>query len=296
MVNQFRRTHSKAILLLLSATLLLALATSGCDGDNGSNWGGCEDGTYNPWPTTTPAPGDNGNRSTCQVTSVPADVRTNFKLTNFYQKYASANGIPIVTSNQPDDEAIIRACELVIEMTSERDDVRQALIKNRVHFSLIGVNEQITDIPEYSYLPAYYNIRARGLGGSPAVCAEENILCERGDLWAGENICVHEYSHTISVYGLYDADPTFESRLKSLYRAAQTSGTYRNTYAMDNEQEYWAEGVQDWYDTNLESIPANGVHNFMNTRAELLQYDPNLYNLINELLPEDTQWYDCYNQ
>ena len=291
MFNKFRWTQSKAILILFSAALLLMMTSFGCDGGNGS---GCDDGIYDPTPT--PVPGGNGD--TCQVTSVPDEVRTQYKLTNFYQKYAGASGIPIVTSNQPDDEALIRACELVNEMTSESTkerNVRQALIDNKVYFTIIGVNEQLTDIPAYARYPAYINLRARGLGGNPAVCAEENILCGRGDRWAGESISVHEFSHTISIYGIAKADPTFDRRLNSLFNAAKASGTYRNTYAMDSAQEYWAEGVQDWYDTNLESIPANGVHNFMNTREELLQYDPDLYDFINEYLPEDTQWYDCYN-
>lgn len=285
----------KKHILLLSVLLLFTLWTLGCEtGPNGCDGfadGGGTDGSA-PAPETD-APDAVSN---CEVTTVPAAVRQRLNLSNFYQKYADADGLPIVTSNNPPDEALIRACELVKEMTMERDDVRQALIRNKVHFTIIGINEKTTDIPEYSMFPDYYNVRARGLGGQVASCAEENILCQPGDRWRGESICVHEFSHTISTYGLYSADPTFERRLTQLYQNARSAGTYRNTYAMDMPQEYWAEGVQDWYDTNLESIPANGVHNHINTQAELLQYDPDLYDLINELLPEDTKWFNCYNQ
>jgi hypothetical protein len=64
---------------------------------------------------------------------------------------------------------------------------------------------------------------------------------------------------------------------------------------MESEQEYWAEGVQDWYYTNLEADPPNGIHNHVDTRHELLEYDPVLYNLVAELLPAEPQFVDCYS-
>jgi hypothetical protein len=230
----------------------------------------------------------------CVVGPVPADLRQDWDVDPFYQKYANANGIPILTSNQPPDNTLVLACQLVLEMVSERDDVRLALIENQVHFAIVGVNELTNDIPEYSYMPDSINTRARGLGGNPGLCAEESILCGSTDRWRGESICVHEFAHTISLYGLYDADPTFQNRLRAAYQSARTAGLFANTYAMENEQEYWGEGVQDWYYTNLESATPNGVHGPIDKREELESYDPILYDLIDELLPLDVSWDDCY--
>jgi hypothetical protein len=53
---------------------------------------------------------------------------------------------------------------------------------------------------------------------------------------------------------------TFQGRLRAAYRDALASWRFANTYALENLQEYWAEGVQNWYNTNLEAIPANGIH------------------------------------
>ncbi len=159
----------------------------------------------------------------------------------------------MVSSDAPSDEALVRVCELVIDMTM-RADVRAALIDNHVRFAVIGNDELTNDIPEFAYLDDAINERARGLGGLPAAsCAEESILCDRErDLWRGEGICVHEFAHTISMGGLFDADPTFESRLQDAFENAQSTGLFENTYALENMQEYWAEGVQSWYYTNLE--------------------------------------------
>jgi hypothetical protein len=230
----------------------------------------------------------------CSVSEIPEAIRDEWAVDPFYQKYADANGIPILSSNAPPDRALTLACQLVIEMVSMRDDVRQALIDNHTFFAMLGADEPTNDIPEYSYLPDSIDERARGLGGNPGVCAEESILCGPMDRWRGESICVHEFAHTISLYGLYEADPSFEDRLEEAYQNARAAGLFWNTYALENAQEYWGEGVQDWYDTNLESDPPDGVHGPIDTREELLEYDPALYDLIGEWLSPDVSWNDCY--
>jgi hypothetical protein len=238
--------------------------------------------------------GGAGGEFSCAVGPVPEEIRQEWDVDPFYQKYADANGLPVLGSGEPSDESITLACQLVVEMVSMRDDVRLALIDNQVFFAMLGTNELTNEIPEYSYMPDSINQRARGLGGNPGLCSEEGILCGPTDRWRGESICVHEFAHTISIYGLYDADPTFEDRLEEAYQNARAAGLFANTYAMENAQEYWGEGVQDWYYTNLESDPPNGVHGPIDKREELLEYDPDLYDLIAEWLSPDVSWDDCY--
>lgn len=256
-------------------------------------------------PSTPTTPADPGSPSTppatsssdCKVGPVPAALRSQWKIDAFYQKYADANGIPILASDKPVDKTLTLACQLVNEMVGDRPDVRAALIKNRARFTILGSSEKTTDPPEFSHLPDYYNTRARGLGGQVGMCAEESILCDRSkDRWYGESICVHEYAHTIAMYGLYSADKTFQSRLTDAFNQAKQQGLWKNTYASEQVQEYWAEGVQDWYNTNLESNPPNGVHGPINTKDELKSYDRKLYDLIDELLPEQVKWSDCYRR
>jgi len=240
-------------------------------------------------PPTQPSAGG------CKVVPVPEALRAQRKIPAFYKKHADANGIPILSSEKPIDKTLTLACELVNELVGERPDVRDALIRNRAQFIIIASSEKTTDPPEYSHLPDYYNTRARGLGGLVGMCAEESILCDRSkDRWYGESICVHEFAHTVALYGLYAADKTFESRLNAAFQSAKSAGLWRNTYASEQPQEYWAEGVQSWYDTNLESAVPNGVHGPIDTKSELREYDRKLYDLVDELLPDDVKWNDCY--
>jgi hypothetical protein len=234
------------------------------------------------------------------VTEVPEAVRKRLDLDPFYKKHVDASGLSVLSSAAPADESLLLACELLNNLLGKRDDVRQELIRRKARFAIIGKNEGTAEIPEYGYVGGpqedidYINQRARGLGGIVASCGEENILCLSGDRYRNESICVHEYSHTISLYGAYTADDTFEDDLKAAFDSAMASGILENTYRTSNEQEYWAEGVQDWYDTNDTANPPNGIHNGVNTREELKDYDPTLYALIGGLFPEATDWGDCH--
>lgn len=234
-----------------------------------------------------------------EVTAVPDAVRSRLDLDAFYEKHVDARGLSILSSAEPSDESLLLACRLLNNMLSTRDDVREELIRRKARFAIIGKDEGTADIPEYGYRDGpqedidYINERARGLGGIVASCGEENILCLSGDRYPRESICVHEFSHTIATYGLYSAEDGFEDALEDAYDAALASGILDDSYRNSNLQEYWAEGVQDWYDTNDWSSPPNGIHNSVNTRVELESYDPTLYELVAEVFPEVVVWGEC---
>lgn len=63
-------------------------------------------------------------------------------------------------------------------------------------------------------------------------------------------------------------------------------GGPKRCYALANQAEYWAEGVQDWYDTNR---TMDHDHNHIHTRSQLKTYDPELAKLCAEVLG-DSEW------
>ena len=79
----------------------------------------------------------------------------------------------------------------------------------------------------------------------------------------------------------------FRAAVQAAYDDALANNLFENTYADDTVEEYWAEGVQTWFNTNLESDPPNGLHNSIDTRAELESYDPALHGLISRIFPTD---------
>ncbi len=215
----------------------------------------------------------------------------------FYKQRVSAGGFPIVASATVNPYALKEAAYLVDLMLARRPDVREAMVKSGARLCILAWNEFTCDQPEWTWLAGepvpgfesistrdYRDARARGMGGSLTdpfcSCAEENLLGYPGDPYAAENILIHELAHNIHLRGMVNVDPTFDTRLKKTYDAAMQAGLWKGKYASVNHHEYFAEGVQSWFDDNREN---DHDHNHVNTRAELLEYDPGLAAMCREV-------------
>lgn len=220
------------------------------------------------------------------------DVPDSLHLPSFYKKYVDAGGIAVVSSDNVRDEALFTAQKLIIGMLAKREDIRNYMVKQHCRFMVIGEHEEVCDIPEYAHICsspekiAYWNRRARGFGGAPedslsSSCGEENLLCLPGDRYKGENILIHEFAHLIHTVGIVGLDPTFNKRLEWVMAHAEGKGLWKDTYAISNKEEYFAEAVQSFFNCNRYSKEPNGVHNSINRREKLRAYDPEMYNLLN---------------
>ncbi len=215
----------------------------------------------------------------------------------FYTQRVSAGGFPIVASSRVDPHALAEAQYLVDLMLAKRPDVRAALIESGARLCILAWNEFTTDLPEFARLgrrPSmefpglsgkdYWDARARGLGGSErdpfCSCAEENLLGYPGDPYGAECILIHEFAHCIHLRGMVNVDPTFDGRVKAAYDAAMEQGLWRGKYASVNHHEYFAEGVQSWFDDNRHD---DHDHNHVHLRTQLAEYDPRLAALCREV-------------
>lgn len=227
-------------------------------------------------------PCPDGEKTNYEVTSPPAAM----KLSPFYRKYVSASGYPIVSSGAVNDYALKEAAYLVDMMLAKRPDVRQAMIAGGSQLVIMAHDEFTTDVPEHSHMTPkdFWDARARGLGGSRTdpvcSCGEENLLGLNGDPYATENILIHEFAHNIHLRGMVVVDLTFDDRLKASYERAMKAGLWKTKYASTNHAEYFAEGVQSWFNNNR---PPDHDHNHVNTRKELREYDPGLAELCEEV-------------
>lgn len=207
----------------------------------------------------------------------------------FYEKYISANGYPIVSSGKVNDYALQEAAYLVNLMLANRPDVRKAMIESGSRLIIMGYQEYTTDMPDHAHMKPknFWDVRARGLGGSRTdpvcSCGEENLLAFEGDPYHQESILIHEFAHNIHLHGLVNVDPTFDDRLKAAYDAAMKAGLWDTKYASVNHAEYFAEGVQSWFDNNRKP---DHDHNHVDTRKELKEYDPGLAALCEEVFGE----------
>ncbi len=211
------------------------------------------------------------------VAPIPESLRAEFRLAPFYQRHLLVGALPVVGSSHLSDAALREAAWIIRRMLDGRDDLLAAMAANRTRVAIMAWNEFTTDIPEHAHLQprVYWDRRARGLGATPTAPAvsgaEENLLDYPGDPYPTENILIHEFAHAIHAMGLSRTDPTFDPRLAAAFQEATRRGLWKGTYAATNHEEYWAEIVQSWFDDNREN---DSLHNHVDTRAELVDYDP----------------------
>lgn len=215
----------------------------------------------------------------------------------FYTQRVEAHGFPIVASAKVNTYALKEAAFLVDMMLAKRPDVRAAMIKSGARMCVMAHDEYTTDLPEFARMASekveefpgippkdYWDARARGLGGSETdpLCsvAEENLLGFSDDPYEKECILIHEFAHNIHLRGLLNVDPSFDSRLKATYNAAMKAGLWKGKYASVNHHEYFAEGVQSWFDNNRVN---DHDHNHVHLRSQLIEYDPGLAAMCREV-------------
>lgn len=231
------------------------------------------------------------NVPACVVTTPPDSL----KLDKFYTKYVDVNGLPLISSWRVPDSAFVAAHRTLYAMTSMLPEaVLDSMVARGTRIAIMGRYEGTTDIPEHRYLvndtSLNWDLRARGLGGDLQLpltsCAEENVLAYQIDKYHAEDILIHEFAHSIHLIGLMLAVPDFDTRLKQCYENAKAKGILDNTYRITDKEEYMAEAVQDWFNVNAEMPHTDGKHNWCNTREELQEFDPDLYNLLSEYFPK----------
>jgi hypothetical protein len=225
------------------------------------------------------------------------------KLNPFYKKYINVNGIHLLSSHRVPDSALYAAYRTLKGITGILPrEVLEAMTSVNMRVAVMARYEGITDIPEHAHLAKdttlNWDVRARGLGGDPELplttCAEENLLCYQIDKYHAEDILVHEFAHSIHLIGLTTTTPDFNKRLRTALDAAKAASKWRKTYASTNIAEYWAEGVQDWFNVNAEVKHPDGKHNYVNTRRELRKYDKGLYDILAGIFPEGKEPVSCH--
>ena len=225
-----------------------------------------------------------------EITPPPEEL----DLDPFYKKCLMCNGMPITSSENVADEALFRSCEVISKMIQDRPDMIKEFETSGRRFTIIGAYERTSEIPEHgrgkrgAEATAFMDLRARGYGGRMTSSGEENIMNMAMDRYHDESILIHEFAHAIHGV-LRQIDPSFQAKLEKCYEDAMGKGLCQNDYASTNASEYWAEAVQSYYDANREN---NWNHNHINTREELIEYDPEIYKLVKEILnhTEETDW------
>ena len=248
----------------------------------------------------------------CNTASLIDPTPPSLAAGGFYAKHVVASGIPILSSARVPDEALLAARAMVRDMLSNRPDLAAWLQRNGYRVAIIAEDEALLDLPENAHWTkpapddprltrcekkhyeerigrltdrAYWDARARGIGGQRTVGSEEDVLGLDTSRYYGETILVHEFAHNI-LFAIQAVDPALYARVEAAYANALANDLWLNEYATTTVQEYWAEGTQFWFESNrLTVVDGTRILN----RDDLARYDPALHAVLARAYGEVTR-------
>ena len=206
-----------------------------------------------------------------------------------FDKYLDADGIAVIATDNVADEALFRAAAIFDEMLVNRPDIRDTLVRRRVHIAIVGQSERTFDLTPYRQYRNRIELEHFGPGGprgigpnnlTPTLIPEENLLCLEDDPYYGHDVAVHEFAHAID-YAISSSFQSgrFRSVLTSAYRDAREAGFWEGTHAMRNTAEFWATGVQAWL-----GLVGDTLYPRVTNHLDLMHYAPSLANLVSDTL------------
>ena len=237
-----------------------------------------------------------------------------FKIDPYYTKFSWAREFPVI-GRGASDEAILKANDTIRRMFAYRHDVLKALINGGVKLVVLGPDESLADLPEYSSLArdGSFDPLARILHYSPdaklLVVDESNVLSNPAEPNVGDNQVIgvmadaayqltairpedpnwEKRGHEVQQYELrvQRLDERFGKRIDELYAAATKADKWRGTRAVHDPIAYWSAGVLAYFDAaGQDAAPADSAHP-IRTREALRSYDPKLFELVNETMAYD---------
>lgn len=233
-----------------------------------------------------------------------------FKIDPYYTKFTFAREFPVIGSKKVSDAALLKANDTIRKMFAYRHDILKAMIEDGTRLVVLGEGEKLSDLPEFKQsrnTPGFDAVRY--LDYTPALklmaVPEENVLGLPGEPFAGECMVVNEFAKALyQVTGLRPVDPNFDQRrqkqqyelrvkrmdiefdrkLQEIYDGAVAKELWKGTTAALDRVEYWAAGVEAYFDAAGQGQPPNDADRPITTREALKAYDPDLYALVDETM------------
>jgi hypothetical protein len=241
-----------------------------------------------------------------------------FQAHPYYTKFTYAREFVVLGSKQVSDEALLKANDTIRKMFAYRHDVLKAMIADGARLVVLGRGERLSELPEFheaAQKPGFEEVRY--LDYTPAlklmVVPEENVLRLPKEPFAGKCLVVSVFARGLyRVTGLrpplekqgpkaakqqYELrvkrlDIEFDRQLQKLFESARAAGLWKGTPAGSDRAEYWAAGVEAYFDAAGAGWPPHGADRPITTREALQCYDPGLYALVDETMAykEHVDW------
>jgi len=241
-----------------------------------------------------------------------------FKIDPYYTRFTYAREFVVLGSKHVSDEALLRANEIIRKMFAYRHDILKAMIADGARLVVLGRGEKLSDLPEFKETRKQAGFdEVRYLDYTPTlklmVVPEENVLGLPREPFAGKCMVISVFARGLyQVTGLRPVDPDFEKqrdkqqyelrvkrmdvefdqRLRRIHEEALKTNLWKGTPAARDRVEYWATGVEAYFDAGGDGQAPNLADRPITTRDLLKAHDPALFALVDETMAyrEHVDW------
>ena len=241
-----------------------------------------------------------------------------FKVDPYYAKFTYAREFTVLGSKHVSDQALLKANDTIRKMFAYRHDILKAMIADGARLVVLGRHEKLCDLPEFQDARKKAGFdEVRYLDYTPSlklmVVPEENVLRLPKDPFAGKHMVVSVFAkglyHVTALRAvLVDFDKQrnkqqyelrvkrldieFDQSLLKIHDKACNGGLWKGTPAARDRVEYWAAGVEAYFDAAGAGQPPHNADRPVTTREALKTYDPALYSLVDETMAykEHVDW------
>jgi hypothetical protein len=234
--------------------------------------------TLAPVTSTTAPPPETTTTTTVPIPQNECTV-TPLSSVEGYAQGCTVLGIEVLATEDFDAEAIVQAADRTFNMLAFRPEYAPAIAAFPIGIRIIGTDQRIMDLPEFEEIyflhPGFdWRFLGRSFPGTKdipfAAGAEENLMCSEEDRYEGEDMFIRDFAITIRRFAMEEVDASTSEAIEQAYAVAIVEGKWKNTLAEINSEQYWAEGVQSYFDANLEDNAEErepiSSHNHVNTR------------------------------
>lgn len=227
------------------------------------------------------------------------------KFRPFYTRFTKTpSGILIKSSSDVSERAHEMAADMIETMLSKRPEIARTMVEHSASLAIYGDHEDVYDLPEHRGGADIATRPVEGFGGMPEIpttsISEKNILRrtaeDDGTRYKNESILAHEFGHAVQLIGINCLDdPSLAQQFIHIYERAKKKGLWPKTYAISNNEEYFATLTTIWFNVMAESADGSwdGTRGPVNTRTELKAYDPEAYQFFSSIYPDrgfDAPW------
>ncbi|MFO0969368.1 MAG: hypothetical protein U0793_27750 [Gemmataceae bacterium] len=236
-----------------------------------------------------------------------------FKIDPHFSKFTFAREFPVLGSKHVSDEALLKANDTIRKMFAYRHDILKAMLADGARLAVLGRDEKLSSLPGFRGKPGFDAVRYHDYAPELKlmVVPEENVLGAPHEPFAGKAMVVSLFakglyrvcgtrppaSETKGPKQQYELrvkrlDIEFDKRLAELHEGARSAKLWRGVPADRNRVEYWAAGVEAYFDAAGAGFAPQGADRPITTRDALKSYDTALYALVDETMAykEHVDW------